>query len=89
MGSDQLTRDNFSLTQIVFFCGQPAKNCGKRKSQEVVAVRTIELKEKILEICRECSDAWAAAVQARILTVHDLHIIGNLGTSLSVRLGRD
>ena len=63
----------FQFNSDCFFCGQPTINRGKRKSQDVIAVRTIELKEKILAICCERGDSWAAAVQARILPVHDLH----------------
>ena len=34
------------------------------------------MKEKFfLTICRERGDSWAAAVQARILPVHDLHAV--------------
>ena len=36
-------------------------------------MRTVELKDKILAICREQGDDWAAAVQARISAVRDLH----------------
>ena len=45
----------------------------KRKSPEVISVRTIELKEKILAVCRQSGDSWGATVQARLLPVHDLH----------------
>ncbi len=65
----------FQFNTDCFFCGQVAVNLGKRKSQEVVAVRTVELKENVLAICRERGDDWAAAVQARILPVHDLHAV--------------
>ena len=65
----------FQFNSNCFFCGQPAKNRAKRKSPEVIAVRTIELKEKILAICRQRGDSWAATVQARILSVHDLHAV--------------
>ena len=58
---------------MLFFCGQPAINQAKRKSPEVISVRTIELKEKILAVCRQRGDSWGATVQARLLPVHDLH----------------
>ena len=45
----------------------------KRKSFDVVTVRTIELKNTILAVCQERNDAWANNVQARILSAHDLH----------------
>ncbi len=31
------------------------------------------MKEKILAVCHQCGDSWAATVQAQILPVHDLH----------------
>ncbi len=65
----------FQFSSDCFFCGQPAINQGKRKNPEVTAVRTIELKEKILAICHERGDSWGAAVQTRILPVHDLHAV--------------
>ena len=57
----------------MLFCGQPAINQAKRKSPEVIGVRTIELIEKILAVCHQRGDSWAVTVQARILPVHDLH----------------
>ena len=44
----------------------------KRKSYDVVAVRTVETKDTILAICQERADSWANAVQGRLLHVHDL-----------------
>ena len=46
---------------------------GKRKSSDVVIVRTIEMKKKILAVCSERGDSWASAVKAQILQVHDIH----------------
>ena len=46
-------------------CAQPATNQGKRKSQDVSMVRTVELKETILAICCKRGDSWAAAVQGQ------------------------
>ena len=63
----------FQFNNDCFFCGQPAINQAKRKSPEVISVRTIELKEKILAVCRQRGDSWGATVQARLLPVHDLH----------------
>lgn len=45
----------------------------KRKSCDVLPVRTIELKDTLLNLCQERNDAWAHSVMARILSVHDLH----------------
>ena len=47
----------------------------KRKSTEVISVRTIELKEKILAFFRQRGDSLGATVQARILPVHDLNAV--------------
>lgn len=66
-------KSQFQFSSDCFFCAQPAINRRKRKSKDVVAVRTIELKDSILAICHQHGDSWAAAVQARIMSVHDLH----------------
>ena len=71
MCSNQQRRCSFNSD--CFFCGQPAINQAKRKSPEVNSVRTIELKEKILALCRQRGDSWGATVQARLLPVHVLH----------------
>ena len=63
----------FQLNSDCSFCGQPAINQAKRKSSEVISVRTIEFKEKILAVCRQRGDSWGATVQARTLPAHDLH----------------
>ena len=55
------------LALTVFLWGR------KRKSTEVVTVKTVEIWETILAVCRERGDDWANAVQVRILHVHDLH----------------
>ena len=55
---------------IVFFCGKPAI---LRKTSDVFQVKTVETRDTILAVCRERGDAWADAVQARMLHVHDLH----------------
>ena len=68
-------KGQFQFNSDCFFCGQPAINQGKRKNPEVITVRTIELKEFFLAICCERGDSWAAAVQTRILPVHDLHAV--------------
>ena len=73
MCSDQQRRCSFNLTLIAFFCGQPAINQAKRKSPEVISVRSIRLKEILLAVCRQCGDSWGATLQAQILPVHDLH----------------
>ena len=65
----------FQFNSECFFCGQPAINQAKRKSPEVISVRTIVLKEKILAVCRQRGDYWGATVQARLLPVHDLHAV--------------
>ena len=66
-------KTQFQFNSDCFYCGQPAINQAKRKSPEVISVRTIELKEKIFAVCRQRGDSWGATVQARILPVHDLH----------------
>ena len=63
----------FQFNSDCFFCGQTAINQAKTNSPEVISVRTIELKEKILAVCRQRGDSWGATVQARLLPVHDLH----------------
>jgi hypothetical protein len=50
----------------------------KRKGFDVVPVRTVELKNTILAVCRERNDAWANSAQARISSAHDLHAAGTV-----------
>ena len=57
----------------MFFCGQLAKAGSKRKSSDILTVRTIEMKDTIFAVCQERGDSWADSVQARILHIHDLH----------------
>ena len=63
----------FNFKSHCFFCGQLAKAGSKRKSSDILTVRTIEMKDTILAVCRERGDSWADSVQARILHIHDLH----------------
>ncbi len=65
----------FTWSTDCFFCGQPANLGRKRKSSgnDVFQVKTIEMKDKILAICRDRGDAWEDTVQSRLLHVHDLH----------------
>ena len=63
----------FDFSTDCFFCGESVTIGRKRKSTEVVTVKTVEIREIILAVCRERGDDWANAVQARILHVHDLH----------------
>ena len=44
-----------------------------RGKVDVLPVRTVETRNKILGVCQERGDEWANDVQARILHVHDLH----------------
>ena len=71
------TERQFTWTTDCFFCGQPAKMGSKRKGYAANAIvktaKTIEVRDTILAACHERGDAWADAVQARILHVHDLH----------------
>jgi len=46
----------------LFFCGETATTGRKRKSTEVVTVRTVEIRETILAVCRERGDDWANVV---------------------------
>lgn len=45
----------------------------KRKSSDVITVRTVETRDTILAVCKERGDDWANVVQARLLHVHNLH----------------
>ena len=45
----------------------------KRKTPNVFQVKTVETRDTILAVCWERGNAWAGAVQARMLRVHDLH----------------
>ena len=63
----------FNFSTHFFFCGKPALVGKKRKTPDVFQVKTVETRDTILAVCRERGDAWAGAVQARMLHVHDLH----------------
>ena len=58
---------------MFFLCGQLAKAGSKRKSSDILTVKTIEMKDTILAVCQERGHSWADSVQARILHIHDLH----------------
>ncbi len=44
-----------------------------RKSCNALPVRTIKLKDTLLDLCQERKDSWAHSVMAQIVNVHDLH----------------
>ena len=67
------TEKRFDFSTDCFFCGKTATFGRKRKSSDVVPVKTLEVRDTILAVCHERGDAWADAVLARILHVHDLH----------------
>jgi len=68
------TQKQFNFGTDCFFCGKPAFFDKKRKtSEDVSTVKTVETKDTILAICHKRGDVWANTVQARILSVHDLH----------------
>ena len=46
----------------------------RRECQDVLQVKTIELKDTVLATCNERGDSWSDTVKARILHVHDLHV---------------
>ena len=50
-----------------------SKRKGYAANAFVKTAKTIEVRNTILAACHERGDAWADAVQARILHVHDLH----------------
>ena len=49
---------NLALNQTFFFCGQPAMAGNKRKSFDLISVKTIELKETVLTVCHERNNSW-------------------------------
>lgn len=67
------SEEPFSFKTHCLFCGSSAKFGKKRKTPDVLHVKTIELKDTLLAICCERADVWSDAVKARILHVHDLH----------------
>ena len=74
--SDRHTRvlrsaeEGFSFKTDCFFCGSPAKFGRKRKSQDVLQVKTVvELKDTVLATCNERGDSWSDTVKARLMHV--------------------
>ncbi|XP_028513605.1 uncharacterized protein LOC114574641 [Exaiptasia diaphana] len=72
-----LTRssDNlFSFQTDCFYCGTEAFGADDKKSRprDVFKVTTVETKDKVLKVCSNRSDTWAATVRSRVLQVHDL-----------------
>ena len=63
----------FNFRTDCLFCGRPAKCGRKRKTRDVLQVKTVEFKETLIATCRGRADSWSNTVQARILSVHDLH----------------
>lgn len=75
----------FNFNSDCFFCGRPATFGKKRKSSDVVQVRTVEVRDTILAVYSERGDAWALDVQARLLNVHDLHAVYHRVCSVNFR----
>ena len=66
------SEEEFSFKIDCFFYGRPVKS-GRKRKYDFVQVKTIGLKDTILETCYERADSWSDTVKARILHVHDLH----------------
>ena len=64
---------SFNFKEHCLFCGVSAKYDGKKKGFGVIPVRTMDFHNSITAICEQRKDEWAAKVQARLLSVHDLH----------------
>ena len=69
----RLAQGQFDFGTECFYCGQPVTLGRKRKSSDVITVRTVETRDTILAVCKERGDDWANVVQARLLHVHNLH----------------
>ena len=54
------SQKDFNLETDCFFCGEPAIVDSKRKSSELVTVRTIKTRNSVLEVCHERKDDWDA-----------------------------
>ena len=70
--SSGLQKANSIVALTVFTVGNQLSWEGRGKV-DVLPVRTVETRNKILGVCQERGDEWANDVQARILHVHDLH----------------
>jgi len=46
----------FSTKEHSFFCGQPAKNDGRKRGNDVIPVRTQDFHDSITQICKERND---------------------------------
>ena len=56
----------FSAKEHCFFCGQPAKNNGRKRGYDVIPVRTKDFQDSIAEICRQREDEWSEIVLGRL-----------------------
>ena len=63
----------FSAKEHCFFCGQPAKNNGRKRGYDVIPVRTKDFQDSIAEICRQREDEWSEIVLGRLEYAQDLH----------------
>ena len=66
-------KPRFSTKEHCFFCGQPAKNDGRKRGNEVIPVRTQDFQDSIAQICKERNDEWSEIVLGRLEYAQDLH----------------
>jgi len=71
---NSLTSKQFNFKTDCFFCGELITFGKKRKSYDVLPVKSVKVNDTVLGIFLDRSDFWADAVQSRILSVHDLHV---------------
>ena len=65
----------FLFSENCLFCGQYAKNAGRKRGCDVFPVRTKDFQETIESICKQRGDDWGEKVQGRIVFGQDLHAV--------------
>ena len=66
-------KPRFNSKEHCFFCGQPAKNDGRKRGNDVIPVRTQDFQDSIAQICKERNDEWSEIVLGRLEYAQDLH----------------
>ena len=66
-------KPRFNTKEHCFFCGQPAKNDGRKRGNDVIPVRTQDFQDSIAQICKERNDEWSEIVLGRLEYAQDLH----------------
>lgn len=69
----RFVKPRFNTKEHCFFCGQPAKNDGRKRGNDVIPVRTQDFQDSIAQICKERNGEWSEIVLGRLEYAQDLH----------------